>query len=81
MRQTAQGRAIDGGEVDDDTQPPPAAAEGDADEYEEGPWYFGKAREEFNKRKKGGQNVDRVRQDDDDPVQVRVFDTLSRPLC
>ncbi|KZT72333.1 HCP-like protein [Daedalea quercina L-15889] len=79
-RQPSQRRAIDGGEVGDDSQPA-AEAEGDADAYEDGPWYFGKAREEFNKRSKGGQNVDRVRQDDDDPVQVRVFDAPSRSSC
>ena len=44
--------------------------DGQADEPEDGTWYFGKAREEFNRRKKNGQNADQVGQDDDDPVQV-----------
>jgi len=37
------------------------------EEYEDGPWYIGKARDEFNRRLSGG-NVERLAQDDD-PVQ------------
>ena len=51
--------------------------DGQADEPEDGTWYFGKAREEFNRRKKNGQNADQVGQDDDDPVQVCSCDTAS----
>ncbi|KAH9922080.1 HCP-like protein [Fomitopsis serialis] len=64
-----QGRTVEGGEETDNTQAAAGEPVGEIDEYEDGPWYIGKAREEFNKRKKNGQNVDRVRQDDDDPVK------------
>ncbi|KJA28931.1 hypothetical protein HYPSUDRAFT_33390 [Hypholoma sublateritium FD-334 SS-4] len=37
-------------------------------EEEDGPWYFGKAKEEFNKRR-DGQAVDGRRRDDEDPIQ------------
>lgn len=41
-------------------------------EEEDGPWYFGKAKEEFNKRR-DGQAVDGRRRDDEDPIQVGSF--------
>ncbi|KAH9833995.1 HCP-like protein [Rhodofomes roseus] len=68
-RQPPHGRTIEGGEEADDTQAAAGEPAAEIDEYEDGAWYFGKAREEFNKRKKTGQNVDRARHDDDDPVQ------------
>ncbi|PCH35634.1 HCP-like protein [Wolfiporia cocos MD-104 SS10] len=40
----------------------------DRDDHEDGPWYFGKAKEEFNRRRRG-QDIDQVNQEDDDPVQ------------
>ncbi len=38
-------------------------------EEEDGPWYFGKAKEDFNKRR-DEQAVDGRRRDDEDPIQV-----------
>ncbi|EPT02547.1 hypothetical protein FOMPIDRAFT_1143800 [Fomitopsis schrenkii] len=61
-------RTIEGGDEVDDEQIL-GKQDGQPDELEDGTWYFGKAREDFNKRKKNGQNVDQVDQDDDDPVQ------------
>ncbi|KAI0332950.1 HCP-like protein [Cubamyces sp. BRFM 1775] len=40
----------------------------DGEEYDEGPWYLGKARDEFNRRKRG-HDQERVAQDEEDPVQ------------
>ena len=46
----------------------------DSDDYDsEGPWYMGKARDEFNRRKRGQHSGDREgargRSDEEDPVQ------------
>lgn len=72
----SQGRTIEGGDEVDDEQIL-GKQDGQPDELEDGTWYFGKAREDFNKRKKNGQNVDQVDQDDDDPVQACKFDIAS----
>lgn len=69
----SQGRTIEGGDDADDGQSI-GKQDGQPDELEDGTWYFGKAREDFNKRKKTGQNADQAGQDDDDPVQVCPFD-------
>ncbi|KZT01467.1 HCP-like protein [Laetiporus sulphureus 93-53] len=38
------------------------------DEYDDGPWYLGKARDEFNRRRRG-QDLSQLSRDEDDPVQ------------
>ncbi|KAI0629048.1 HCP-like protein [Trametes polyzona] len=43
----------------------------DGEEFDDGPWYMGKARDEFNRRKRGGRDADRDRavREEEDPVQ------------
>lgn len=41
------------------------------DDHDDGPWYLGRARDEFNKRQRG-QEMNRIDQEDD-PVQVISF--------
>jgi SEL1 protein len=42
------------------------------EEDEEGPWYFGRARDEFHRRKNGNQKAPPVPQGEEDPIQVRL---------
>ncbi|KAI0365575.1 HCP-like protein [Pilatotrama ljubarskyi] len=56
-------REIDGGR---DQNGQPALEEGE--ELDDGPWYMGKARDEFNRRKRG-HDPERVARDEEDPVQ------------
>lgn len=44
-------------------------------EEEDGPWYFGRAKEEFHRRKS---NPPPVRQGEEDPIQVRVVVAWSK---
>ena len=46
----------------------PSIEEGEED-FEDGSWYFGKAREEFNRRRRGQHDTDRNAHDEEDPVQ------------
>jgi SEL1 protein len=41
-------------------------------EEEDGPWYFGKAKEEFNRRR-NEENLNRGRGEEEDPIQVWNF--------
>lgn len=54
--------------------PKPEAADEDAPaehhEEEDGPWYFGKAKEEFHKRRGQAGNA---RREEEDPIQVRGY--------
>ena len=61
----------------DGTQDPNAGQPSleDGEEFDEGPWYLGKARDEFNRRRRG-HDQERAAQDEEDPVQVR---SLSQP--
>ncbi|KAL1941435.1 hypothetical protein VTO73DRAFT_7252 [Trametes versicolor] len=59
----------DAKEIDGATDPSggqPALDE--AEESDDGPWYIGKARDEFNRRKRG-QNQERAGREEEDPVQ------------
>lgn len=60
---------IEGGGEDREGAGQPSLDEGS--EEDSGPWYIGKAREEFNRRRRGGQSPssDRNAHDEDDPVQ------------
>lgn len=40
-------------------------------EEEDGPWYFGKAKEEFKRRQNGG-DANRGRGEEEDPIQVWI---------
>ncbi|KAI0359680.1 HCP-like protein [Trametes cingulata] len=55
-------REIDGGRENGQ----PALEEGE--ELDDGPWYMGKARDEFNRRRRG-HDPERVARDEEDPVQ------------
>ncbi|KAI0918983.1 hypothetical protein AcV5_002018 [Taiwanofungus camphoratus] len=60
-------REIESGRDDELEQSSPAEKADYVDEYEDGPWYLGKARDEFNRRRRG-QDVGQLGQEDD-PVQ------------
>jgi SEL1 protein len=45
-------------------------APGEHHEEEDGPWYFGKAKEEFHKRRGQASNA---RREEEDPIQVRGY--------
>ncbi|EMD33107.1 hypothetical protein CERSUDRAFT_76806 [Gelatoporia subvermispora B] len=62
-----ENRGIEGGEKEAET---PAAVErvDELEEYDDSQWYLGKAREEFNRRKRG-EKVEQLNEAEDDPVQ------------
>ncbi|KAH9941922.1 HCP-like protein [Amylocystis lapponica] len=62
-----EGREIEGGQGREPQSQTAKEPSEDAEEYEDGPWYMGKARDEFNRRRKG-QNLEQLAQEDD-PVQ------------
>lgn len=69
------GREIESGRDDELEQSSPAEKADYVDEYEDGPWYLGKARDEFNRRRRG-QDVGQLGQEDD-PVQVICLRSVS----
>ena len=48
-------------------------------EEEDGPWYFGKAKEEFHKRRRQAGNARRG--EEEDPIQVRYYFRSTFGLC
>lgn len=47
-------------------------------EEEDGPWYFGKAKEEFHKRRRQAGNA---RKEEEDPIQVRADFEVNLNFC
>ncbi len=60
--------------IEDGQEPEASTGQGNDDHYEDeddGNWYIGKARENFNRRRQH-QDTREIGQDPDDPVQVRL---------
>lgn len=66
MPATHEGRELDEGKQPEATKDSSSSEDDRLVEEEDGPWYYGKAREEFRKRR-GGQIGHR---EEEDPVQV-----------
>ena len=58
-----EGRELDG--VKEETVKDSNPAWNEGQEYEEGPWYLGKAKEDFRRRQSARQRLD-----EEDPIQV-----------
>jgi len=65
---SSEGREIEGGSDRENDRSPPGEQAEEREDYEDGPWYLGKARDEFNRRRRG-RDMDQLGQDEDDPVQ------------
>jgi len=65
------GRQIDEGKAKESTDEASHPEDRTFREEEDGPWYFGKAKEEFNRRRNGG-DVNRGRGEEEDPIQVWI---------
>jgi SEL1 protein len=64
-----EGRELDAGKQADGSEPKSDNNAVVDDTEDDGPWYLGKAKEEY-KRKRGQQDTARPREDED-PIQVR----------
>lgn len=77
---TAAERKTEGQELDGKQQDGPSDTdEPDAtnDEDDNGPWYMGKAREEFHKRRRGSKDDTRqVREEEEDPIAVCIIPSI-----
>jgi SEL1 protein len=70
-QKNAEGRELDGRQDDGSSE----GGEGEGDneglsEEEDGPWYMGKARDEFHKRRRGNRETTRSRGEEEDPIEV-----------
>lgn len=65
---SSEGHEIEGSSPDHEERPTAGERVEEIHEYDEGPWYLGKAKDEFNRRRRG-QGTGRTGRDEDDPVQ------------
>jgi len=64
-----EGRQLEDGKPSKDSEEAPKEEDFDSRDEDDGPWYFGKAREEFHRRR-GTKAVNRRGTEEEDPIQV-----------
>jgi len=76
--QTTEGRELEEGNQESNKFETVSGEEERSSYEEEGPWYLGKAREEFHKRRHG--QLGGRRGEEEDPIQVRLYPLSPPPL-
>lgn len=71
-----ENRGIDDGHRSDGRQT--TGKDGSPDEDQDGSWYIGKARDDFNRRQRGPDQGAPINDHDDDPVQVSFLEYTNK---
>jgi hypothetical protein len=73
-----ESRELDGGPNDGTNEVDEGESDIGGSNEEDGPWYMGKAKEEFHKRRRGSLDHARPPGEEEDPIEVRSFRSISK---
>jgi hypothetical protein len=72
---SGENRELDGSEIEEVSEGASGGGDSGTFEEEDGPWYMGKARDEFRRRMQGNHNGGRAQAEEEDPIQVWSTET------